>query len=71
MVDIVKAEIFAVVDLDEFLVAFVPLHNGNIILLDVKDSGDECDNSIVRLAVPCWVTDAQANCVVINGQDLV
>ena len=39
----------------------MPLHDLQVVLLDIKNGGEECDHGLVGLAVAGWVGDAQAD----------
>lgn len=49
----------------------MPLHDLQVVLLDIKNGGEEGDHGLVGLAVAGWVGDAQADGCVIHRQDLV
>lgn len=71
MVDIVQTQVFAIIDLNQFLMAFMTPYDIYVVFLDVKYLGEKRNDSVISLTISRWVTNAQTDASIINGENLV
>jgi hypothetical protein len=58
MVDIVQTQVFAIIDLNQFLMAFMTPYDIYVVFLDVKYLGEKRNDSVISLTISRWVTNA-------------